>query len=572
MLVNLFVIVFLILMAYVWAVFHGFFPALVHLVGVIAIGAIALAIWEPITVHFLLNPLQSYAWGLGLLLPILLLTLMLRALMANFLSRGVSMMNWLDNIGGGLCGLGAGIVMSGLVMIGSGFMPMPINAFGLQRVTITDAGRVEPVASNLWIPVDRMAASLFNRLSGGAFSTGTPLRDYLPRLDEQPSMFRLRPTFQSNFLAWPGNIEVQDMLEPKTFPQGLDPQILAALGPEARDGEHRLIIVQARLRRTEDIRDSDEVTRFSPNQVQVIAWRGDDSPQARNYTPVAAVQPTPEATAEFLALAGMPAAEREIRKKKLEEAGKEARRFAAFDSPGATLAESAREAQVAWVYVIPADREAKFLLVRRLRQDLPRATIVPPDRIIAALGTPPPPPETPEQAQARELTEVQFTSALPDPISTESGGQLDFQGGQLVSGDQLVAKPDEPVSALSQVTSFAVPKGKVVVRAKVVFKVAQSWIGQQVQRAAMLGPLVLTGSRESYEPTGFVLRKANGDQQIKFDPEATIRSASLIPLTQLGEEDTLYIYYLVTPGDELREVRLGQRKLLEVKQAVPAAK
>ncbi|MCC7406719.1 MAG: CvpA family protein [Phycisphaeraceae bacterium] len=570
MLANFAVIIFLLLMAYVWAVFQGFFPALVHLVGVIVVGALALAVWEPITVRFLLNPLQDYAWGLGLLLPLLLLTIMLRALTGHFLSRQVSMMNWLDNVGGGLCGLAAGIVTSGLVVIGAGFMPLPIDAFGLQRVTITAEGRVEPAPSRLWIPVDRMAASFFNRLSGGAFSTGTPLRDYLPRLDEQPSMFRLRPTPKSNFLVWPGNIEILDVLEPKTFPQGLDPQVLAALGPEARDGEHRLIIVQARIRRTEEMRDGDEVTRLGPAQVQVIAWRDEDAPQARAYTPLAAIQPTPEAAAEFLALSGMPAAERETRKQKLETAGKETRRFIAFNNPDAMLAEPSREAQVAWVFVIPADREAKFLLVRRLRHALPEATITPPDRIIAALGSPPPPPETPEQAEARKLTEAQFTSALPDPISTQSGGRLEFQGGQLVSADQLVAKPAGPVSALSQVTNFAVPKGKVLLRAKVVFRVAQSWLGRQVQTAALLGPLALTGSRESYEPTGFVLRKANGDQQIRFDPEATIRSASLIPLTQLADQDVLYIYYLVNPGDQLDQIRLGERVLMEVDQTVPA--
>lgn len=570
MLANFAVILFLILMAYVWAVFNGFFPALVHLVGVIAVGAIALAVWEPITVRFLLNPLQDYAWGLGLLLPLLLLTIMIRALMGHFLSRQVSMMNWLDNAGGGLCGLAAGIVMSGLVVIGAGFMPLPADAFGLQRVKIGPQGRVESVASRLWIPVDRMAASFFSRLSGGAFSTGTPLRDYLPRLDEQASMFRLRPSLQGNFLVWPGNIEILDILEPKTFPQGLDPQILATLGPEARDSEHRLIIVQTRLRRTEDMRDSDQVTRLGPAQVQVIAWQSEDQPQARAYTPLAAIQPTPETAAEFLALSSMPAAEREIRKQKLEAAGKEARRFIAFSGPLAMLEEPAREAQVAWVFVIPADRDPHFLIVRRLRHALPQTTIVPPDRITAALGTPPPPPETPEQAEARQLTEVQFTSALPDPISTQAGGNLQFQGGQLLSADQLVSRPAQPVSALSQVTNFAVPKGKVLMRAKVVFRVAQSWLGKQVQRAALLGPLVLTGSRESYEPIGFVLRKDNGDQQIKFDPETTINSASLIPMTQLAEQDVLYIYFLVNPGDQLEQIRLGQRVLLEVKQTVPA--
>ena len=65
---NILIIALVLLIAYWWAN-QGLFSAILHLVCVIVAGAVALAVWEPLTLGLLIrgNMFDDFAWGAALI-------------------------------------------------------------------------------------------------------------------------------------------------------------------------------------------------------------------------------------------------------------------------------------------------------------------------------------------------------------------------------------------------------------------------------------------------------------------------------------------------------------------------
>jgi len=152
MILNIIVIVFLLAMAY-WASTQGLFSALLHLAMTIAAGAIALAIWEPLTQAFLLGFKPPIAWGVGLVLPFALILLLLRLAADKLVPKNVNVMHLLDLLGGGAAGAISGVLTAGITLIGVGFLPFGSSVAGYQPYAVSAYGQVEP-AGGLWVPVD----------------------------------------------------------------------------------------------------------------------------------------------------------------------------------------------------------------------------------------------------------------------------------------------------------------------------------------------------------------------------------------------------------------------------------
>ena len=188
MFMNLLSIAIILGLGYLW-VTRGFFSALLHLACVIAAGAIAFGLWEPVSMFLLQKSPQSgfgsfigdAAWGLGLAIPFAASLALLRVATDKLVPGNIIIEDTFDSIGGGICGAGIGLITAGIFVLSTGFLRVPASFMGYQPVQMANQGNFE-IQQKLWIPVDRITSNLYNYLSQNALNTSTPLVYYYPDL------------------------------------------------------------------------------------------------------------------------------------------------------------------------------------------------------------------------------------------------------------------------------------------------------------------------------------------------------------------------------------------------------
>lgn len=160
------------LIAYWWGN-QGVFDALLHLICVIAAGALALALWEPVTTSFLLTPAMSeYAWGLSLGGLFLALLAILRLVVDKLCAVRPRVARWADWTVGSAMGLCSGVLTVGLVLIAIGHVATARELAGHDNWK-RDPGSPTPVATNRFAPPSlcmSLTAGFFNMVSHGGFS------------------------------------------------------------------------------------------------------------------------------------------------------------------------------------------------------------------------------------------------------------------------------------------------------------------------------------------------------------------------------------------------------------------
>ncbi|MEL6498659.1 MAG: CvpA family protein [Planctomycetota bacterium] len=173
--------------AYAW-VTRGFFSALLHMVCVIAAGAIAFGFWETASLAIIDKAPEGFfafakdaAWGIGLIAPFIVSLAILRFITDSLVKVNAEVEDAFNYVGGGVCGLVSGVISAGIFINAISFMRMPVALFGHQPVTFGTAGNFQ-ATSNLIVPVDRLTATFYNHLSQNVLSTSTPLALYYPDL------------------------------------------------------------------------------------------------------------------------------------------------------------------------------------------------------------------------------------------------------------------------------------------------------------------------------------------------------------------------------------------------------
>ena len=92
----------------------GCFSSLLHLVCVIASGAIALAVWEPITMAIMGgSSFDNYAWGIVLVGVFAISLVCLRFVCDKLVPANLQFPTWANYAIGGVAGLGSGILTIG---------------------------------------------------------------------------------------------------------------------------------------------------------------------------------------------------------------------------------------------------------------------------------------------------------------------------------------------------------------------------------------------------------------------------------------------------------------------------
>jgi hypothetical protein len=190
---NILIIAIVLLIAYWWAN-QGLFSAILHLVCVIVAGAIALAVWEPLTVGLLLRGsfFDDFAWGAALIGVFAVTLLVLRVVMDKLVPGNVALPQWM-NLGVGFAVGGAsGILTIGIFIIGIGFIQSSHQIMGFKGMARGRGGAIEH-ENKLWLPVHRMTGEFYSFISAGSLYptfNNTPLRQYNPDLHYQATLVR----------------------------------------------------------------------------------------------------------------------------------------------------------------------------------------------------------------------------------------------------------------------------------------------------------------------------------------------------------------------------------------------
>ncbi len=177
---------------------RGAFSAFLALVCVLSAGAIALALWEFVTLEFLAgfassgSLVENVMWGAGLLVPFVFSLLVLRLLLDLTVRANLKLPSSVDSVGGLAFGACAGIVTAGFVVLSLGMMRTGPALLGYDPIS-RDGGKVV-WSESLWVPVDRVTVAVYEHLSLNAFSTSRPLAQVMPDLHEQVATQRAVPT------------------------------------------------------------------------------------------------------------------------------------------------------------------------------------------------------------------------------------------------------------------------------------------------------------------------------------------------------------------------------------------
>jgi hypothetical protein len=555
---NIVIIMFVLIMAYFGTV-YGLFSSFLHLMVVITVGTIAFALWEPLTLGLLIKYVPPMAWSLGLLVPFGVLLLVFRMVSDKLIPRDADFLPIVNTVLGAACGAISGILTAGIVVIGLGFMPFGADMGGYQPYSLGGGGKFEETGGKLWVPVHNIAANFFNGLSGGAFSTSTPMAEYMPDLDVQMSLVRVRPDFVS-IVASPDAVTVTGAyVADAANLSDASPATAEALGPDFRKPDYKLVIVDTDWAKKEGTVDGDRKLRLPASQVRLVTKSSVEGDATEMIGP-----------AGFATVTG----------------DGEARVF--YPYAGGVQAEAPAPTKFSFVFLVKADQRPTFLMVRKLRVNLPGSDDIKsaPAEVLAALGAPPVPKADDDDDEAAARTggntrgqtsvsdpsgiragslalQVQVTNSLPMAISKNATTGLSYttvkEKSLIDTGNTGQSrKTTGTIGARSKVSGFDVPSHEAMIRVRIEYEKGQSVFAGGMSGAAALNPIFLLDTKgEQWPVTAWVWKKENKSQDIHYDAFNPIRSGKQMPISRMNKGDEFYLYFTVTKPVEIISYNIG---------------
>ncbi|MSR17907.1 MAG: CvpA family protein [Phycisphaerales bacterium] len=174
MIFNVAVVAITLLIAYWWG-HEGLFSSILHFFCVVLAGAIALAVWEPLVVGFMLkgSGFDDFAWGVGLALPFVISLVLLRLICDKFIPGNLNFPSWASWSFGTLVGLGSGILTTGILLIAIGFTQSHVELLGFIGWARNQESAGAPGKNGAqWIPVATWTDLFYRFLSKGALAPG----------------------------------------------------------------------------------------------------------------------------------------------------------------------------------------------------------------------------------------------------------------------------------------------------------------------------------------------------------------------------------------------------------------
>ncbi len=561
MILNLLVLGFVVGMGVLWAT-YGLFSALIHLMMAIAAGAIAFAVWEPVTVNLLLPYIPQYAWAVGLVLPFALSLLLLRVAADKVVTGNMKFPGFVDQIFGGVVGAAAGVISAGVLVIGVSFIAnMPLAFLQFQPYEVKANGTVgvyegSDNAGSLWIPADKIVAGLYNELSLRGFSSSEPLAEVRPDFLRTAGTFRLGKFFDehASVVAQPGTLAVDAALSfDGEMPEALDPAVAAWLSGEAptRQGD-RVVVVDTTWKnepKGNATFDSDNLLRVPPYQAQLVA---ENNGRLERYLPVGWSKPS-----DFVA-------------------GREFYKVETNQSMASSLLAPAR---IAFVYAVPASAEPRFIELRNVRMPLPNDLATGDGEALAtAIGTPAGeavvqdagPIDNPAAAEAigekqggfanHQPVGLEQTASLPRSISPNDATGLNVQDGFVIGGKDRTSKSARGGASAAEI---GIPGSLRPIRLKIapLSAAGQVGLGAGSSEAAIW---LEDQNGNKFTAVAYALQSGQ-DQEISI--QAVERTTDL-PLNQYKDGDNLYLYFQVPPGIPLTKYHVGDQAYFEINWTV----
>ncbi len=564
MILNIIVLLFVLGMAVLWST-YGLFSAFIQLVLMIIAGAIAFAVWEPLTVGLLLNYLPDYAWSVGLIGPFFAVLLLLRVGVDKFVPGNMKLPKLADQILGAGVGAVCGVVAAGVTLIGVAFLPLPQSLLGYQPYEVKSNATIGvsegDVTASLWVPADKWAAQMFSYLSRQGFATATPLAELYPDLFQHAGTHRIARFFDPNssLVALPGNIEVTAA---QTFtdelPGQLGEELITFLGSAPTRSGDQIVTVTTEWTHPRGEMTPDGILRVPPAQTQLVAEVSGQKGLQR-YLPIGWT--------------------------KLSDTS--ADRVFYFVANNQSMASNlASPADLVFVYAIPDNAEPKFFQARGVRFELP-SDIASNDAsaLVAALGLPFQEGEAGEDeprvvvsnpdAAARVSEEIvggfanhkavalEQTAGLARAISPNDATGLDVQDGVVVGGKDRTSKS---ARGGASARNIAVPGSLQPIRLTVTPTAAsQSAVGNMVQ-GGTTDPEIWLEATNGRRFNGVAYSwLSDREQEVSIQ---TIDRTSDLPLNAYKQGDTLYVYFHVPPNFVLSKYHIGDQAYQEITYTV----
>lgn len=219
MLFNILVLGTVLIIAYVLGG-QGFFSSLLHMVCVIAAGAITFAAWEPVV--YLLAPkigsdaVADLLWGVGIIGIFTLSLLVLRLITEKVCGANIHFSVTVNTIGGWACGIVSGLLTAGILTLGAQMIPGPQPLAGYQGWALSSqSGQGGAIIrqQSLWLPVDTLTAKFYSMASETSMWSPNSLSTWHPQLDQQASLLRLSfDGGKSRQIARPGDVSVSKII------------------------------------------------------------------------------------------------------------------------------------------------------------------------------------------------------------------------------------------------------------------------------------------------------------------------------------------------------------------------
>lgn len=564
---------------------YGAFSSLITAACVFVAGAIAFAVWEPVSYlllgfgagqsGFVGDLLQGSAFGLGLLLPFLLAMIVLRFGVDSFVKSNLDFNETTNMAGGALCGLVTSVISVGILAISAGFLRLPPSILGYSPIEERNGQVV--YASKLWIPVDLGVAKLYEHLSLHAFSTSTPLAQYHPDVHVAAGMQRMtyggasRNTIREKDFAVLGEYTITGSVDELskdlflvnekgeskkqtiTYPDDSSPS-----GPATLHGYA--------IRFASGAKEKGGNSVITPGQLRLICV--DEDGAAHAVHPVAVVAP-PEAAGGLY-------------------------RFR-FDAAESFIASQGGGADVvfAFEFVTPTGWTPQNLFIKNYRVDLQsneqlakptvlkdyqardkaisEGTIFKPFGVELGGGGPIDKSASQKATKTDGRFEAIFAGAdLPDGaiMSKNNKGPLELNDkNEIVEGEHTFEKKvfaERAIDKNLRVEKFAASQDTGIMKVQLAAGGARSLFGRSVETAeAILLPVLIDDKGTRYEPIGYYY--VEGDTvKLRYSPGTPLRSLAEAPaLSRVKRDQTLYLIYRPTRGMKIVAFAIGTRQIAE---------
>lgn len=547
MIANGIVLAFILGLAFWWST-QGLFSSLLHLISTVLAGALAFALWEPIVFGFLLERQPGLAWGVGLLAPFIVALLVVRILADKLVPGNLDFHNLVNSIGGGALGAVSGLITAGIVMLGL----LQINNLDLQYkpYAVNADGQVEHTQS-LWVPADRITATLFTTLSGGSLKpfSGKTLDAYHHDLAKEAGSFNSLTRKGARSTIRPSKVSVEHafVIGTKDLPkpgQG-DGSFVQVIGLDFPDANAA----------------SDKDGSFTASNAQIALVCESDDGERTTLHPYGWVYRNRNAFGP------------------LTEAGEFIRGKSGVG-----------DFKIELLFSLPEDTKPMYLRLKGTRLTLPDEPSMNTEEIkrwVATTawkaGTPP------------KIVDAGNTTDDDSEMGHTTGGLADIKGTKVVINDRLPGgiysknkmvgrctnlkfqKMDDRNAIFSATGSVMKETNRVgktlavdriyhsnntrIAQVGITSAEAGSMFGKAMQLATAVAaaPELVDGEGDAYKPIGYMF--FDGDRlYLKVDPSNTIRALKQIDRSNMRDDDRLIIVYRVPVGVTIKQFRIGKQK------------